>query len=271
MNQQRPWWSRCRKRGNHQKTWKCERRNKPAASHDSHHSVHGGDYYKEPSVTHTVVPDMTPKRLIRRHNPLITPRIAFQLEQLPAPHFVCEVHWQSNGYRRTIDQDPNPQTCDPPVFLPIPTFNKGVRLRPNKDTGDNEGPITDDSESDLDLNDVVDPEDKGPSQHAVQRSSKIPKPPGEAGRPGSGGFNLEEALGWSKDYFTAVQVFLAQVKLKCTILMHLQKRTHDLVTQVLDNSRSYNKQSSYEVDRICKKVNTVLFLTKHNFYTIISA
>lgn len=35
---------------------------------------------------------------------------------------------------------------------------------------------------------------------------KIPKPPGEAGHPGSGGYNLKDVLGWAKAEFDQVQV-----------------------------------------------------------------
>jgi hypothetical protein len=39
-----------------------------------------------------------------------------------------------------------------------------------------------------------------PSQDLIQ------KPPGEAGRPGSGGFNLEESLGWPRGVFEKISV-----------------------------------------------------------------
>lgn len=224
---------------------------------------------------------MPPKRvLIRRHLPLITPRIAFEIQPMPAPPpLTLRMNLAERIRRRAIiDQDPNPQIHAPPVaVLPKPTSNKGVRPGPSENkkivpTDDNEGTITDGSESDLtDLDDVVDPEDTGTSQHAVQRTGKIPKPRGEAGRPGSGGFNLEESLGWSKDYFASVQVFLTQVKSIFVILMHLQKRTYDLAIPMLDDSKSYNKQPSYKLDRICKKVNVILSLTKLSPYMIISA
>lgn len=40
------------------------------------------------------------------------------------------------------------------------------------------------------------------------RKSYIAKPHGEVSRISRGGYNLEEALGWSKADYTAVQVFL---------------------------------------------------------------
>ncbi|KAJ3848114.1 hypothetical protein EV368DRAFT_86965 [Lentinula lateritia] len=37
-------------------------------------------------------------------------------------------------------------------------------------------------------------------------SAKIPKPPGEVGRPGRGGYNLRKILGWSKQDYDDVKV-----------------------------------------------------------------
>jgi hypothetical protein len=38
----------------------------------------------------------------------------------------------------------------------------------------------------------------------------IPKPPGEAGRPACGGYNLETALGWKAATFNSISVSLSQ-------------------------------------------------------------
>ncbi|KAE9382285.1 hypothetical protein BT96DRAFT_1010960 [Gymnopus androsaceus JB14] len=40
---------------------------------------------------------------------------------------------------------------------------------------------------------------------------KIPKPAGEVGRPGRGGYNLEVALGWQKEKFTRVKNVIKQL------------------------------------------------------------
>ena len=37
-------------------------------------------------------------------------------------------------------------------------------------------------------------------------SQQIPKPPGGPGRPRSGGYNLQEQLGWEKDEFEEIKV-----------------------------------------------------------------
>ena len=43
-----------------------------------------------------------------------------------------------------------------------------------------------------------------------EASEKIPKPIGEVGRPGRGGYNLEEQLGWGEEGFKALKVNLYQ-------------------------------------------------------------
>ena len=47
-------------------------------------------------------------------------------------------------------------------------------------------------------------------------------------------------------------------KLIHMIVMHLQKHTYDMVTESLDDSKSYKRQTSYKLDRICRKVDIIL-------------
>ncbi|PPQ89173.1 hypothetical protein CVT25_000080 [Psilocybe cyanescens] len=66
----------------------------------------------------------------------------------------------------------------------------------------------------------------------------IPKPKGEAGRPGSGGYDLQEELAWSERTYEAV-----------VNLVHDQaKKKH------LDLSKSYSKQNKKLVKEICDEV-----------------
>ena len=57
-------------------------------------------------------------------------------------------------------------------------------------------PLTSDDES----------EDINGLGHKDLDDAKIPKPPGEAGRPCSGGYNLRDVLGWTKADFDKIQV-----------------------------------------------------------------
>ena len=102
---------------------------------------------------------------ICRHLPLITGRIIFTAQVSP----------------------------DPPTITPRIDFNM-EDLNPSP-LGRQESGIDDLEDSDSVLTDLEEePEDE-----------KIPKPPGEAGRPGSGGYNLKEVLGWTKADFDKVQ------------------------------------------------------------------
>ncbi|KIJ31077.1 hypothetical protein M422DRAFT_70921 [Sphaerobolus stellatus SS14] len=64
----------------------------------------------------------------------------------------------------------------------------------------------------------------GTNQGAIEKS--ISKPPGEAGRPGRGGYNLQAALDWDAKNFKILKTFI-----------------HKLVERHLDTSRSYAAQS----------------------------
>ena len=57
-----------------------------------------------------------------------------------------------------------------------------------------------------DDDDATDDDDEADAFVPKSKKGKIPKPPGEAGRPKSGGYKLEEALGWGKEDFAVIQV-----------------------------------------------------------------
>ncbi|KAF8879672.1 hypothetical protein CPB84DRAFT_1626915, partial [Gymnopilus junonius] len=65
----------------------------------------------------------------------------------------------------------------------------------------------------------------------------IPKPKGEAGHPGSGGYSLQEVLAWSEKTYETVVV-------STRLIMHLH----------LDLSKSYSKQDKKLVKEICEEV-----------------
>ncbi|KAF8877572.1 hypothetical protein CPB84DRAFT_1661512, partial [Gymnopilus junonius] len=69
----------------------------------------------------------------------------------------------------------------------------------------------------------------------------IPKPKGEAGHPGSGGYSLQEVLAWSEKTYETVVV-------STCLIMHLAKK------KCLDLSKSYSKQDKKLVKEICEEV-----------------
>lgn len=52
--------------------------------------------------------------------------------------------------------------------------------------------------------------DGGESEVEEQVVGQIPKPAGEAGRPGRGGYNLEKVLGWHADELKQLKVWPPQ-------------------------------------------------------------
>ncbi|KIM57177.1 hypothetical protein SCLCIDRAFT_29021 [Scleroderma citrinum Foug A] len=82
-------------------------------------------------------------------------------------------------------------------------------------------------------------EDRSPSPSSASESSlssltsevpiarKIPKPSGEAGRPGRGGYNLQDQLGWSNEEFKTMKRFVhkeIKKRLDLTKCRSLQER-----------------------------------------------
>ena len=66
--------------------------------------------------------------------------------------------------------------------------------------------------SDTSLSDLPDSADTRSQSSSMNTDDElIPKPDGEAGRPGRGGYNLEKALNWSPKAFRKLQVFMASL------------------------------------------------------------
>ena len=157
-------------------------------------------------------------RIIRRHQPLITLRIPFEVQPLPPPPAIALRKNFRGVFTKSNDKAPSRRH---PALVPIPVVSKStppkssrvendpaLEVRRNAISGGNGAVANIDSEdSESDLSDLDGLSDTPELQQAASSLlSKIPKPPGEAGRPKSGGFNLEETLSWPKEYFNDVQV-----------------------------------------------------------------
>jgi hypothetical protein len=59
------------------------------------------------------------------------------------------------------------------------------------------------------LSSLSDEEDELESEEDT--SKKIPKPPGEAGRPHSGGYNLQDKLDWNDKTYESIVVSLPKI------------------------------------------------------------
>ncbi len=99
--------------------------------------------------------------------------------------------------------------------------------------------------------------------------NKISKPPGEPGRPRSGGYKLEDVLGWNEATFDAVRV---SIRLENHIhAYNLQDHVHALAKKKLDMEKSYRYQSSDNIQTICKMANDVYPILKDykNFWPVL--
>ena len=168
---------------------------------------------------------MTLKRIFRRHLPLITPRIGFEVQPLPPPPPIT--------LRMNLAEKIKPPTGRSPDATGRLSTSKATRSATKKVEATKRRDPTPRAKtprdptlraktpvpaiaSDSDLSDLELEPDSGlgklasdPKQPSTSRKAKIKKPLGEPGRPHSGGFSLEgalEALGWSKDDFDSFRV-----------------------------------------------------------------
>jgi hypothetical protein len=112
--------------------------------------------------------------MIRCHLPLITARIIFIPQLLP----------------------------DVPIITPRIDFQM-EDLNPSRDSQGPEETLGSDDELNESLSALSSMESDEDEGEVDQR---IPKPLGEAGRPGSGGYNLKDVLGWANADFDKIQV-----------------------------------------------------------------
>jgi hypothetical protein len=99
--------------------------------------------------------------------------------------------------------------------------------------------------------------------------SKIAKPQGEPGRPRSGGYKLEDVLGWNEATFDAVRVSI--ILEKDIHAYHLQDRVHALAKKKLDMEKSYRYQSPDNIQTICKMASDAYPILKDytNFWPVL--
>ena len=143
-------------------------------------------------------------------------------------------------------EEPQSQRGKYPRHLPVRGLNRVVPYngiasapRPRVQFGPSyparSPPPEDADNSDSELTSISEDDDKPhskPDFRAVLESEdagKVPKPEGEAGRPGRGGYSLSDALGWTTDEFSTLQVrtnTLASVLFQPLILFRLGTREH---------------------------------------------
>jgi hypothetical protein len=163
---------------------------------------------------------------IERHQPLITARLIFAPKSLPPPPIITarmEFPLFSIPRERSLtpERHTTPKRAPTPKRHPTPQRNATPtrnRLQRNSmafensmdvdhdpdapESGDLGSPLTSLSDEDRELESEEDGEVNG---------TKISKPPGEAGRPQSGGYNLQEKLGWNDKTYGSVIVSMSKV------------------------------------------------------------
>ncbi|PPQ70077.1 hypothetical protein CVT26_013411 [Gymnopilus dilepis] len=149
-----------------------------------------------------------------RHLPLITNRIQFERVSSPHATSVITPRIQFSSGQLEIDNRSGE--------------NAAIHSLP-KSSHVSEMLVSDEGESEL--SDLSDSESEG----LRPAWESIPKPPGEPGRPNSGGYNLESQLhGWTPKLFSEISGFVK-----------------NLADIQLDMTKSYNKQSRSTIASIC--------------------
>jgi hypothetical protein len=165
------------------------------------------------SCRHCPLPQSTMAPYIRRPLPLITARIEFELESPPAlPTITPRMEFTPEHLSLRRGREGVPITnrhlqCD--NQLPTqrrheqesPLMVHSLGERSTQPAEESDSGLFDLSEPNADLSDPEGP--PLPRLRRPEASNKIPKPPGEPGRPASGGFSLEDTLmkshDWSKE------------------------------------------------------------------------
>jgi hypothetical protein len=102
-------------------------------------------------------------------------------------------------FENNMDVDRDSDTATTPKRRSTPRRSPGISVALEND-GDPGSPLTAMSDED------GEPESE---EDGEVNSTKIPKPPGEAGRPQSGGYNLQDKLGWNDKTYESVMVSMS--------------------------------------------------------------
>jgi hypothetical protein len=90
----------------------------------------------------------------------------------------------------------------------------------------------------------------------VGKKKAVPKPPGEAGRRNSGGFNLEKALGWEAERYNDLMVsFLSN--LNRGLLTMIKKYVNGLVVSKLDGQKCFSGQKPEAIKDVIQEVSCI--------------
>jgi hypothetical protein len=158
---------------------------------------------------------------IDRHQPLITARLVFEPKAFPPPPIIsARMEFPSISIPQRYERSPTPEIRTRKRFSTPKRRYDTTKTTPKRAATPTRHPTPIDSQkavvfadvdSDSSLTSLAtdsDPEEDG------EASTKIPKPPGMVGRPNSGGYNLQDKLGWNDATYQSIVVSLLNVSQK---------------------------------------------------------
>ncbi|KDR76617.1 hypothetical protein GALMADRAFT_139530 [Galerina marginata CBS 339.88] len=167
----------------------------------------------------------------KSHLPLITTRVEFTFNTLPPPPQITTrrdfgAHIKRGGRHNSV-----------PYSRPKPREGTPARAR---SVGFN-------LQSDSSLSELSDTESESDDDKVPSTSGLIPKPSGEAGKANSGGYNLQEALGWTKkrydEFYNHIKSEVAE-KLDIEKCFSRQKR-EDLEKIIQSTAQKFEIENIY--------------------------
>jgi hypothetical protein len=134
---------------------------------------------------------------IDRHQPLITARLVFVPKAFPPPPIIsARMEFPSINIPQQHERSPTPEVRTPRKHFLTPR-------RPTPIHTQKAVAFEDDDNMESPLTSVTSDEE---SEKDGEDSTKVPKPPGSVGRPQSGGYSLQDTLGWNDTTYQSVQV-----------------------------------------------------------------
>lgn len=179
---------------------------------------------------------------IDRHQPLITARLVFVPKAFPPPPIIsARMEFPSINVLQQYERSPTPEVRIPrkhlsitPRRAPTPT-RRPTPINTQKSVAFNEVDINLESP----LTSVSgDSDDEPESEEDGEASTRVPKPQGQPGRPQSGGYKLQDKLGWNDTTYESIQS-----------LVHKQAKTK------LDTAKSFRGQDMKKIKQICDAVS----------------
>ena len=151
------------------------------------------------------------------------------------------------------------------VRLPVPLAHQRLHTASasfllSAGTSSGESPSPNSPDTTIRKDSVPPPEDEsrqsGPNGAEVEH---IPKPRGEPGRPGSGGYSLESEVNWEPDAFKELQVKLQCCSADC-VLIFSQNFVNNMADTNLDISQTISGQDNAMIEAISDVVSLSKFL-----------